>query len=45
MLKNCNYFHQKSKNNNTTHKSGEGKLMITNGLSIKEFQERFLTKT
>lgn len=40
----CNFVKKKHKNNNTTHKSGNGKLMITSGLSINEFMKKFNLK-
>ena len=41
VLKNCNFNKNKNKNNNTIHKCGDGKLMITNGLSVVEFEKKF----
>ena len=41
ILKKCNFTHQKNKNNNVTHKIGEGKLMITSGLTIHDFMEKY----
>jgi hypothetical protein len=33
VLSKCNVKHQKNKNNNRVLKNGEGKLMMTNGLT------------
>jgi hypothetical protein len=41
VLKVCNYYHKKNPNNNRNLKSGEGKLMITNGLTLNEFNKKF----
>ena len=41
VLSKCNVNHLKNKNNNTQLKHGEGKLMFTNGMSIKEFQKKY----
>jgi hypothetical protein len=41
VLANCNYFHKKNKNNNSTLKSRNGKLMHTNGLSVYEFINKY----
>lgn len=40
ILNKCNITKEKNENNNKKLKSGEGKLMITNGLSIKEFEKK-----
>lgn len=39
VLHQCNYFHDKNKNNNTSHLMRQGKTSITNGLTIKEFEK------
>lgn len=44
MLQRCNFFHFKNKNNNKGLKIGEGKLMITGGLSISDFMEKYNLK-
>jgi hypothetical protein len=41
VLLECNYVHPKNKNNQTVHKSGEGKLMITSGMTVNEFKNKF----
>lgn len=41
VLQKCNYFHDKNKNNNKQLKIGSGKLMITGGLSISEFANKY----
>jgi hypothetical protein len=40
ILTKCNYFHKKSPNNNKTLKVGDGKLMMTKGLTLKEFHAK-----
>jgi hypothetical protein len=40
VLHSCNIWKNKNKNNNTMLKSGEGKLMMTNGISISEFTKK-----
>lgn len=40
ILSKCNITNEKNENNNKKLKSGEGKLMITGGLSIKEFERK-----
>ncbi len=40
ILNKCNLTKEKNENNNKKLKSGEGKLMITNGLSINEFEKK-----
>jgi hypothetical protein len=45
VLSQCNYFHTKNKNNNTSLKSGTGKLMQTNGLTINEFEHKYYVTT
>ena len=41
VLEMCNIYSQKSKFNNTTHKSKGGKTMITKGLTIEEFEKKY----
>ncbi len=41
VLVECNFVHPKNKNNQIFHKSGEGKLMITSGMTVKEFKNRY----
>ena len=41
ILRNCNYFHKKNVNNNTSLKKGDGKLMITSGMSVNEFTKKY----
>ncbi len=41
VLKTCNYFHPKNKNNNNSIKRGEGKLMITNGMTLSNFNKKY----
>lgn len=41
ILNKCNYNHIKSKNNNTALRTGNGKLMMTNGLTIADFERRY----
>jgi hypothetical protein len=41
VLDKCNYSHKKNKNNNKVLKNGEGKLMMTNGLTINEFEQKY----
>ena len=41
ILKKCNYFHDKNKNNNRSLKTGNGKSMITGGLTISQFNKKF----
>ena len=36
-----NVYHSKNKNSNHQLKAGEGKLMMTNGMSIKNFLSRY----
>jgi len=40
----CNFIHPKSKNNNKELRIGDGKLMMTNGLSVSEFVQRYHLK-
>ena len=41
MLKKCNFVRSKSTSNNTKLKKGNGKLMMTSGLTVKEFSQKF----
>jgi hypothetical protein len=41
VLRQCNFFHNKNKNNTNSLKVGTGKLMQTNGLSIAEFGKKY----
>ena len=41
ILRECNVTSPKSRYNNTTHKTNEGKAMITRGLSIEEFRDKY----
>ena len=41
VLNNCKVYKQKSKNNDTNLKKGDGKLMITHGLSINQFEKKY----
>ena len=41
ILGNCNILKHKSKFNDTKIKKGKGKLMMTNGLSIDQFEKKF----
>ena len=41
ILNKCNVYHSKNKNSNHQLKAGEGKLMMTNGMSIKNFLSRY----
>ena len=41
ILGECNVYSKKSKFNNSTHKSKEGKTMITKGMTIKEFENKY----
>lgn len=41
VVKKCNFTKSKNKNNNKVLESGNGKLMITSGLSVKEFLKKF----
>lgn len=41
ILRNCNYFHKKNMNNNTSLKKGDGKLMITSGMTVNEFTKKY----
>lgn len=41
ILYKCNYFHKKNKNNDTRHEKRKGKTMITNGMTVKEFEREY----
>jgi len=41
ILGQCNVYSKKSKFNNSSHKSKEGKTMITQGMTIKEFENKY----
>jgi len=41
ILNKCNISKSKNRNNNTFLKAKEGKLMMTNGISISEFQRKY----
>jgi hypothetical protein len=41
ILKKCNYFHEKNKNNKSSLKSGEGKMMTTGGMKTSEFLKKY----
>ncbi len=41
VLNNCNIYKQKSDRNNTHIKKGDGKLMITHGLSVSQFEKKY----
>jgi predicted flavoprotein YhiN len=41
ILKKCNVINKKNKNNNKSLITGDGKLMITNGMTLAEFEKRF----
>ena len=41
ILTKCNFNHAKNPNNLKSLKSGEGKLMITNGLTLNQFYDRY----
>lgn len=40
MLFKCNFMHPKNKNNQSFLKCGNGKSMITSGMSINEFVKK-----
>ena len=44
ILNRCNYFHKKHVNNDTELKAGEGKTMITNGMSVRDFVKKYHLK-
>jgi len=37
----CNFYHEKYSSNPTSLRVGDGKAAYTNGLTIKEFQEKY----
>ena len=41
VLKNCNVYQKKSKHNNSRLIKGEGKNMITRGMSVNEFERKY----
>ena len=41
VLKNCNVYQKKSKHNNSRLIKGEGKNMITGGMSVNEFERKY----
>ena len=41
VLNSCNIYKQKSKRNNTKLVKRSGKLMITHGLSVKDFEKKY----
>jgi len=41
ILKSCNIVQPKNKNNNSRIKKGDGKSMITNGLTISDFTKKY----
>jgi len=41
VLRKCNFTNSKSDFNNKTLKAGNGKLMITSGLTINDFSKKF----
>jgi hypothetical protein len=41
VLTDCNFFHHKSKNNNSRIKVGQGKMMITSGLTVNDFMRKY----
>jgi hypothetical protein len=41
ILNKCNVIHNKSKHNQTSISPGNGKLMITNGLTLKQFESKY----
>ena len=44
ILTRCNVFHQKNKNNNVSLKAGNGKLMMTRGMPLNKFIEKYNLK-
>lgn len=44
ILRKCNYSHSKSPSNNTSLKKGEGKLMITSGMTVNNFFHKYKLK-
>ena len=41
ILKDCNVYTEKSKFNNTSHKTKGGKTMITKGMTVEEFENKY----
>ena len=41
VLKACNVYKKKSKHNDTNLKKGKGKLMMTKGLSVSQFEKKY----
>ena len=41
ILNDCNVYTRKSKFNNSSHKKKGGKTMITKGMTIKEFENKY----
>ncbi len=41
VLKSCKVYSYKSKHNNSRLKKGEGKTMITRGMSVKQFEKKY----
>ena len=41
ILSECNVYSQKSKFNNSSHKSKGGKTMITKGMTVEEFENKY----
>ena len=41
VLSDCNVVHEKSRYNNKAIKCGMGKLMFTNGMTIKDFEDKY----
>ena len=40
VLKSCKVYSYKSKHNDSSLKKGQGKTMITRGMSVKQFEEK-----
>jgi hypothetical protein len=41
VLNSCNVYRQKSKHNDTNLKKKNGKLMITKGMTVNQFEKKF----
>lgn len=41
ILKDCNVYNEKSKFNNSSHKTKGGKTMITKGMTVEEFESKY----
>ena len=41
VLNMCNVYHSKSKHNNTSLRLGEGKMMMTRGMTISQFEKKY----